>query len=57
MGTAIGLAVGVALEQLMSTMLLNAGEVHLSAYLVVVPSRLMTVFTAMVPCAEVDSLS
>jgi len=57
MAKAIGLAVGVALEQLMSTRLFNAGGVHLSACLVVVPSRLMTVFTAMVPCAEVDSLS
>src|SRR5439155_22543759 len=38
MGTAIGLAMGFAVEQLMNSMLFNAGGVDIAAYLVVVPS-------------------
>ncbi len=49
-GTAIGLAMGFALEQLMNSMLFNAGGVDLTVYLIVVPSMfLVTVLAAYVP--------
>jgi predicted permease len=49
-GTAIGLAMGFAVEQLMNSMLFNAGGVDLVAYLIVVPSMfLVTMLAAYVP--------
>ena len=41
MGTAIGLAMGFAVEQLMNSMLFNAGGVDLTVYLVVVPAMVL----------------
>jgi ABC-type antimicrobial peptide transport system permease subunit len=50
MGTAIGLAMGFALERLMNSMLFNAGGVDIVAYLVVVPSLfVVTMLAAYVP--------
>jgi predicted permease len=50
MGTMIGLAMGFAVEQLMNSMLFNAGGVDVVAYAVVVPSLLLvTVLAAYVP--------
>jgi ABC-type antimicrobial peptide transport system permease subunit len=50
MGTVIGLAMGFALEQLMNSMLFDAGGVDIVAYLVVVPSLLVvTMLAAYVP--------
>ena len=40
-GTVIGLAMGVAVERLMNSMLFNAGGVDVVAYLIVVPSMLL----------------
>jgi macrolide transport system ATP-binding/permease protein len=49
-GTAIGLAMGFAVEQFMNSMLFNAGEVDIVAYLIVVPSLfLVTMLAAYVP--------
>ena len=49
-GTAIGLTMGFAVEQLMNSMLFNAGGVDLLAYVVVVPSLfLVTMLAAFVP--------
>ncbi len=53
MGTAIGLAMGFAVERLMNSMLFNAGGVDVVAYAVVVPSLfLVTMLAAYVPGAE-----
>jgi predicted permease len=50
MGTVIGLAMGVAVEQLMNSMLFNAGGVDIVAYVIVVPSLfLVTMLAAYVP--------
>ena len=46
MGTAIGLAMSVAVEQLMNSMLFNAGGVDIVAYVVVVPSMLLVTMLA-----------
>jgi predicted permease len=49
-GTAIGLAMGFAVERLMKAMLFNTGGVDLVAYLVVVPAMLAaTVLAAWIP--------
>jgi len=40
-GTAIGLAMGFAIEQLMNSMLFNAGGVNIVAYVIVVPSMFL----------------
>jgi putative ABC transport system permease protein len=49
-GTVIGLALGVALERLMNSMLFNAGGVDVTVYLVVVPAMfLVTMLAAYVP--------
>jgi len=52
MGTVIGLAMGFALEQLMNSMLFNAGGVDVVAYIIVVPALfLVTMLAAYVPAA------
>ena len=49
-GTVVGLAMGLAVEQLMNSMLFNAGGVDLTVYLIVVPSMvLVTMLAAYVP--------
>jgi predicted permease len=49
-GTAIGLALGFAVERLMNSMLFNAGGVDVVAYLIVVPTLfLVTMLAAYVP--------
>ena len=49
-GTAIGLALGFAVERLMNSMLFNAGGVDVMAYLIVVPALfLVTMLAAYVP--------
>jgi predicted permease len=49
-GTVIGLAMGLAVEQFMNSMLFNAGEVDIVAYIIVVPSLfLVTMLAAYVP--------
>ena len=49
-GTVIGLAMGFAVEQLMNSMLFNAGGVDIVAYIIVVPSLfLVTMLAAYVP--------
>jgi hypothetical protein len=45
-GTAIGLALGAGVEQLMNSMLFNAGRIDFVAYLVVVPSMLLVTMLA-----------
>jgi putative ABC transport system permease protein len=50
LGTLIGLAMGMAVEQVMNSMLFNAGGVDFAAYLIVVPSMfLVTMLAAYVP--------
>src|SRR5271154_1169541 len=49
-GTAIGLALGFAVERLMNSMLFNAGGVDVMAYLIVVPTLfLVTMLAAYIP--------
>lgn len=49
-GTALGLAMGFAIEQLMNSMLFNAGGMDIVAYVIVVPSLfLVTMLAAYVP--------
>jgi len=49
-GTVVGLAMGFAVEQFMNSMLFNAGELDIVAYLIVVPSLfLVTMLAAYVP--------
>jgi macrolide transport system ATP-binding/permease protein len=49
-GTVVGLAMGLGLEQLMNSMLFNAGGVDVVAYVIVVPSLLVvTMLAAYVP--------
>ena len=49
-GTAIGLAMGFAVEQAMNSMLFNAGGVDFLAYVIVVPTLfLVTMLAAYVP--------
>jgi macrolide transport system ATP-binding/permease protein len=57
-GTAIGLAMGFAVEQLMNSMLFNAGGVDIVAYVVVVPSLfLVTTLAAYVPARRASRIA
>ena len=57
-GTAIGLAMGFALERLMNSMLFNAGGVDLTVYLVVVPAMvLVTMLAAYVPARKASRIA
>ena len=57
-GTAIGLAMGFAVEHLMNSMLFNAGGVDIVAYLIVVPSMfLVTVLAAYVPARRASRIA
>jgi predicted permease len=58
MGTVIGLAMGFALEQLMNSMLFNAGGVDILAYLIVVPSLfLVTMLAAYIPARRASRIA
>ncbi len=58
MGTALGLAMGFAVEQLMNSMLFNAGGVDIVAYVVVVPSLfLVTMLAAYVPARRASRIA
>jgi ABC-type antimicrobial peptide transport system permease subunit len=57
-GTVIGLAMGFAVEQLMNSMLFNAGGVDVVAYIIVVPSMfLVTVLAAYVPARRASRIA
>ena len=57
-GTVIGLAMGFAVEQLMNSMLFNAGGVDIVAYLIVVPSMvLVTMLAAYVPARRASRIA
>jgi predicted permease len=57
-GTAIGMGMGFAVEQLMNSMLFNAGGVDLTVYLVVVPSMvLVTMLAAYVPARKASRIA
>ncbi|MFI5058264.1 MAG: ADOP family duplicated permease [Candidatus Acidiferrales bacterium] len=57
-GTVIGLAMGFGVEQLMNSMLFNAGGVDIVAYIVVVPSLfLVTILAAYVPARRASGIS
>ena len=57
MGTVIGLAMGFAVEQLMNSMLFNAGGVDVLAYIIVVPSLfLVTMLAAYVPARRASRI-
>ena len=57
-GTAIGLAMGFAVEQLMNSALFNAGGVDVGAYLIVVPSMvLVTMLAAYVPARRASRIA
>ena len=56
-GTVIGLAMGVAVERLMNSMLFNAGGTDLTVYLTVVPSMvLVTMLAAYVPARKASRI-
>jgi predicted permease len=58
MGTVIGLAMGFAVEQLMNSMLFNAGGVDIVAYVIVVPSLfLVTMLAAYVPARRASRIA
>jgi predicted permease len=58
MGTAIGLAMGFAVERLMNSMLFDAGGVDIVAYAVVVPSMvLVTMLAAYVPARRASRIA
>jgi ABC-type antimicrobial peptide transport system permease subunit len=58
MGTAIGLALGFAAEQLLNATLFNAGGVDIVAYLIVVPPLLlMTMLAAYVPARKASRIA
>jgi predicted permease len=58
MGTVIGLAMGFAIEQVMNSMLFNAGGVDIVAYLVVVPSLfVVTMLAAYVPARRASRIA
>jgi len=57
-GTAFGLAMGFAVEQLMNSMLFNAGGVDIVAYVIVVPSLfLVTLLAAYVPARRASRIA
>jgi macrolide transport system ATP-binding/permease protein len=57
-GTVIGLAMGFAVEQLMNSMLFNAGGVDVVAYVIVVPSLfLVTMLAAYVPARRASRIA
>jgi macrolide transport system ATP-binding/permease protein len=57
-GTVIGLAMGFAVEQLMNSMLFNAGGVDIVAYITVVPSLfLVTMLAAYVPARRASRIA
>jgi predicted permease len=57
-GTGIGLAMGFAVEQLMNSMLFNAGGVDYMAYLVIVPLMvLVTLLAAYVPARKASRIA
>jgi predicted permease len=57
-GAAIGLAMGFAVEQLMNSMLFNAGGVDTLAYVIVVPSLfLVTMLAAYVPARRATRIA
>jgi len=56
-GTAIGLAMGFAVEQVMNSMLFNAGGVNIAVYLLVVPAMiLVTMLAAYVPARRASRI-
>ena len=58
MGTAIGLAMGFAVEQLMNAMLFNSGSVDILAYAIVVPGLLfVTVLATYVPARRASRIA
>jgi predicted permease len=58
MGTAIGLAMGFALERLMNSMLFNAGGIDLTVYLIVVPAMVLaTMLAAYVPARRATRIA
>jgi predicted permease len=57
-GTVIGLAMGVAVERLMNSMLFNAGGVDLAVYLLVVPAMVaVTMLAAYVPARKASKIA
>jgi ABC-type antimicrobial peptide transport system permease subunit len=57
-GAVIGLAMGLAVEQLMNSMLFNAGGVDILAYVIVVPSPfLVTMLAAYVPARRASLIA
>jgi putative ABC transport system permease protein len=57
MGTAIGVVMGLGLEQLMNSMLFNAGAVDVLAYMTVVPSLfVVTALAAYVPARRASRI-
>jgi predicted permease len=57
-GTVIGLAMGFAVEQLMNSMLFNAGGMDILAYIIVVPSLfLVTILAAYVPARKASRIA
>ncbi len=57
-GTVVGLAMGFAVEQLMNSMLFNAGGVDIVAYVIVVPSLfLVTMLAAYVPARRASRIA
>jgi putative ABC transport system permease protein len=58
MGTAIGLAMGFAVERLMNSVLFNAGGVDILAYIIVVPSMfLVTMLATYVPARRASRIA
>jgi predicted permease len=57
-GTAIGMGMGFAVEQLMNSMLFNAGGVDMTVYLIVVPAMvLVTMLAAYVPARKASRIA
>ena len=58
MGTALGLAMGFALERMMNSMLFNSGGVDVVAYLIVVPTLfLVTMLATYVPARRASRIA
>jgi putative ABC transport system permease protein len=57
-GTAIGLALGLAVERLLNSMLFNAGGIDILVYLIVVPTMLLvTMLAAYVPARKASRIA